>query len=108
MTGQRQKRLREMLRRSRARLMVRDPALAMVLMYMSAIFYTVDELTPFLQAVLYLNPIYSYIRYFRIVVLACALPPLWLHLLCFAYAAAAAFVGGMIYKKYNHRFLYYV
>jgi len=35
MTGQRQKRLRELIRRSRARLMVRDPALAMVLMYMS-------------------------------------------------------------------------
>ena len=34
MTPQRQKRLREQLRRSRARLMVSDPALAMVLMYL--------------------------------------------------------------------------
>ena len=34
MTPQRQKRLREQIRRSRARLMVSDPALAMVLMYL--------------------------------------------------------------------------
>ena len=34
MTPQRQKRLREQIRRSRARLMVNDPAVAMVLMYM--------------------------------------------------------------------------
>ena len=34
MTPQRQKRLREQIRRSRARLMVSDPVLAMVLMYL--------------------------------------------------------------------------
>lgn len=34
MTPQRQKRLREQIRRSRARLMVSDPALAMLLMYL--------------------------------------------------------------------------
>ena len=61
-----------------------------------------------LQKLLYLNPVYSYIRYFRIVVLECTLPPLWLHLLCFGYAAAAVLAGGLFYKKYNHKFLYYV
>ena len=80
----------------------------LLLMYMSAIFYTVDSLSPLLQKLLYLNPIYSYIRYFRIVVLECTLPPLWLHLLCFGFALCAVLVGGLIYKKYNHKFLYYV
>ena len=30
------------------------------------------------------------------------------HLLCAFYAVLAAAVGGIIYKKYNHSFLYYV
>ena len=30
------------------------------------------------------------------------------HLLCAAYAAAMAAIGGWIYKKYNHQFLYYM
>jgi hypothetical protein len=34
MTPKRQERLRQQIRRSRARLMVRDPAVAMVLMYL--------------------------------------------------------------------------
>ena len=55
-----------------------------------------------------LNPIYCYIKYFRVVVLEGNIPSLPFHLLCAFYAAAAAAIGGLIYKKYNHSFLYYV
>lgn len=79
-----------------------------LLMYMSAIFYQVDAFSATVQRLFLCNPVYCYIKYFRIVVLEGNIPSLPFHLLCAFYAAAAAAVGGFIYKKYNHSFLYYV
>lgn len=79
-----------------------------LLMYASAIFYTVDGFSPVMQRLFLCNPLYCYIKYFRIVVLEGALPSLWYHLLCAFYAGAVLTVGALIYKKNNHKFLYYV
>ena len=80
----------------------------LLLMYMSAIFYTVDIFSPKVQNAFMLNPIYCYIKYFRIVVIDGNIPSLAFHALCAFYAVAAVAVGALIYKKYNHKFLYYV
>lgn len=80
----------------------------MLLMYMSAIFYTVDTLPGFLQKLLMCNPVYCYIKYFRIVVLDGNIPSLEYHALCAFYALLFVAIGGFIYKKFNHKFLYYV
>ena len=79
-----------------------------LLMYMSAIFYTTDSFSPWLQAVLHLNPVYLFITYFRQIVLHGVIPAAWFHLLILVFTAATAAVGGWMYKKYNHQFLYYV
>lgn len=79
-----------------------------LLMYASAIFYTVDGYGPVMRALFMCNPLYCYIRYFRTVVLEGVLPGVGLHILCAVYAAAMLALGGLIYKKYNHKFLYYV
>ena len=80
----------------------------LLLMYMSAIFYTVDTLSPLMQKVIMFNPVYCYIKYFRIVVLDGNIPSLAFHALCAFYAMAAFAIGAFVYKKYNHKFLYYV
>ncbi len=80
----------------------------LLLMYMSAIFYKVDMLSASLQKLLFCNPVYCYITYFRIVVIDGQLPPLGLHCLCAFYAAVVLGIGVTIYRKYNHKFLYYV
>lgn len=80
----------------------------MLLMYMSAIFYTVETLPSFMQKLLLCNPVYCYIKYFRIVVLDGSIPSLSYHLLCAFYAILLVVIGGFIYKKFNHKFLYYV
>ena len=80
----------------------------MLLNYMSAIFYTVDRYSPAMQRLFLCNPIYCYIKYFRVVVLDGNIPSLGFHLLCAFYALAAVGVGALIYKKNNHKFLYYV
>ena len=67
-----------------------------------------ETFSPRVQRLFLLNPIYCYIKYFRVVVLDGNLPSLSFHLLCAVYAAIVVAIGGWIYKKYNHKFLYYV
>lgn len=80
----------------------------LMLMYLSAIFYTTDVFSPAVQKLFYLNPVYSYISYFRQIVLDQTVPSVWLHLLCAVYAFIAVGVGCLIYKKLNYKFLYYM
>lgn len=79
-----------------------------LLMYLSAIFYTVDRYSPLGQNLFLLNPVYVFIRYFRLIVIDAAMPPIWLHLLILLYVMIVLSIGCWMYKKYNTRFLYYV
>jgi len=79
-----------------------------VLMYMSAIFYTIDNYSQTTQYLFLLNPIYLFIRYFRKIVIDATVPTIWFHLLMLTYTLIALGIGFWMYKKYNHKFLYYV
>lgn len=79
-----------------------------VVMYGSAIFYSIDILPQHLQAVFYCNPIFVCITYFRSIVLYNTVPDLRMHLLLAGYALALFVMGCWIYKKNNYKFLYYV
>ncbi len=80
----------------------------MLLMYLSAIFYTTDGFSPLIQKLFYLNPIYTYISYVRKIVLHQMVPSLAHHGLCLFFALAALIIGCLIYKKLNYKFLYYM
>ena len=80
----------------------------LLIMYLSAIFYSIDAYPQKVQYLFYLNPIYVYIRYFRKVILEGTLPKLSLHLLAAAYAIIVLVIGAVIYKKKNYKFLYYI
>lgn len=56
----------------------------------------VDTFSPAIQRFFLCNPVYSYIKYFRVVVLAGGVPSLQFHLLCAFYAVLAVAVGGII------------
>ena len=79
-----------------------------LLMYLSAIFYTIDNYDPMVQNLFLLNPIYLFVRYFRKIVIEATIPTIWFHLLMAADVLIALGLGCWMYKKYNTRFLYYV
>ena len=79
-----------------------------LLMYMSAIFYTIDQYTYTVQCLFLLNPIYLFIRYFRKIVIDATIPTVWFHLLMLADVVIVLGIGCWMYKKYNHKFLYYI
>ena len=79
-----------------------------LLMYMSAIFYTIDGYSQTVQNIFLLNPVYLFIRYFRKIVIEATVPTPAFHLLMLAEVVIVLGLGCFMYKKYNHRFLYYV
>lgn len=80
----------------------------MLLMYMSAIFYTIDTYAYEVQYLFLVNPVYLFIRYFRKIVIEATIPTIWFHLLMVIDVIIVMGVGCRMYKKYNTRFLYYV
>lgn len=80
----------------------------MLLMYMSAIFYSIETFPQIGKNLFLLNPVYVYIRYFRKIVIEGDIPSVWMHLVAAGYAVLAFGIGAWIYKKKNHSFLYYV
>ncbi len=79
-----------------------------LLNYLSVIFYTLDSFDPAKQRLFLLNPIYVVIKYFRIVVINGSVPSAQYHFLCVGYALLFFIIGAVMYKKYNHRFVYYL
>lgn len=79
-----------------------------LIMYGSAIFYSIETFPERVQWIFYANPIFACIDYCRSIVLYNVIPNLWLHILLLVDSIFFLFVGLYIYKKYNYKFLYYV
>jgi len=79
-----------------------------LLMYMSAIFYTIDKYNPTIQNLFLMNPVYLFIRYFRKIVIEATVPTVWFHLLLLTDVIIILGIGFWMYKKYNTKFIYYV
>ena len=79
-----------------------------LLRYMSAIFYNIDRFSDRIQRIFLINPVYAFIKYFRLVVIDKAYPSFAFHMLLLLYAAVALLVGGLVYKKNNQKFMYYM
>ena len=78
-----------------------------LLTYLSAIFYQVDRFAPQVQKLFLCNPVYCIIKYFRVVVIDGNIPSLSFHLLIAVYAIAFLTIGIIVYKKNDHKFVYY-
>lgn len=79
-----------------------------LLMYLSAIFYSIDSFSLTARNAFLLNPVYLFIRYFRKIVIDGGIPSIGFHALMAADTLLVLGIGLYIYKRYNHEFLYYV
>lgn len=79
-----------------------------LIMWISAIFYSVDAFGESMKKLFLFNPIYSFISYFRSIILAGEIPTVQTHLIIAFFSLTVLVLGGVIYKKFNHEFLYYV
>lgn len=79
-----------------------------LLMYLSAVFYSIEHYSYQVQCLFLANPIYLFIRYFRKIVIDAAVPSVWFHLLMMGDVLVVLGLGCWMYRKFNTRFLYYV
>lgn len=79
-----------------------------LLMYLSAVFYSIEHYSYQVQCLFLANPIYLFIRYFRKIVIDAAVPSVWFHLLMLGDVLVVLGLGCWMYRKFNTRFLYYV
>ena len=79
-----------------------------LIMWLSAIFYTLEQFPESTRALFRCNPLFVYISYFREIVLYGRVPDMLTHGLCALYALLAFGAGCWMYKRYNQEFLYYV
>ncbi len=78
-----------------------------LIMWVSAIFYSTNGFDEGMQKMFLINPLYSFIGYFRSVILDTAVPSIETHCIILVYTLAVLAIGAFTYKKYNHEFLYY-
>ncbi len=76
--------------------------------YLYSVFLMLLQYLASAQKLFLLNPIYVYIKYFRTIVISQQIPSPAYHALCAMYAVVLLIIGGVIYKKYNHQFVYYI
>lgn len=79
-----------------------------IVMYGSAIFYSIDTMSSAVQTVFYFNPIFDCIHYMRCIVIDGYVPSFQMHVMLAVYSMCLFIIGIFIYKRYNYRFLYYI
>ena len=79
-----------------------------LLNYVSAIFYPITIVPAQYQKLFYLNPVFVFIKYFRMVMMEGVVPGWPIQALCAGYALFFFSIGCLLYKRFNHEFLYYV
>ena len=79
-----------------------------LLRYLSAIFYNINKFSSEIQRYFLINPVYAFIKYFRLVVINNSIPSIEYYFLLLGYTSLALFLGGFIYKKSNRKFAYYL
>ena len=77
-----------------------------LLMYVSAIFYSIDTLSPSVQRLYYLNPVYLFICYFRRILIGRTVPSVGFHLWIALISAMSLAGGAMLYRKYSNSFIF--
>lgn len=78
-------------------------------MYLTPIFYPVEQLPEKLQwVVIHINPLYAYVTQFRTIVIDRTMPELWMVAAGFIWAFAMLIFGMITFKRSQDRFILYI
>lgn len=77
-------------------------------MYLTPIFYPIDMLPPQIQAVINWNPMYQYIKYFRLLIMDGIIPAWRTNLFCFGFGSAMLVIGVYMFQKLQDKFILHI
>lgn len=76
--------------------------------YLTPIMYDIKAISPALQTILKLNPLYHYINFVREIVLYGRIPQLFTWITCLGSAMVVLIIGIIVFRKTQNKFIYYV
>lgn len=76
--------------------------------YLTPIMYDISTISPKLQIILRLNPLYHYITFAREIILYGRMPEPALWITCIASSVIILLIGILVFKKTQDKFIYYV
>jgi ABC-2 type transport system permease protein len=76
--------------------------------YLTPLFYPESILPDKFMIIMECNPMYHFIRYARDIILNAHLPSLRAHLICIFFACASLFIGSIVFKKAQKKFILYI
>lgn len=79
-----------------------------VFMYMSPIIYPITIVPDWIKNIILLNPMTSYVDFFRDCVMYGQWPPFQLHCICITWSLALLFTGIWIFEKKQKEFVLYI
>lgn len=82
--------------------------LTLAWMYATPIFYPLDGVSPAIQRIIKLNPLYHYVNLFRNLVIYGNIPGPNTWVACFASCLFMLLLGGYIFHKLQNRFILYI
>ncbi len=79
-----------------------------LLTYVSAVFYSIEHFSLHVQRLFLINPVYVYIKYFRVLVIDGKIPSLQYHGLCLFYALSFLLIGIAVFRHHDRKLVYYL
>lgn len=79
-----------------------------ILQYFTPIMYDMSMLSPWIQNVLKLNPLYHYITFARTIILFNEMPSLSSFIICAASSVLVFVIGVIVFRKNQDKFIYYM
>lgn len=76
--------------------------------YLTPIFYTSDIIPDNLKGIIHANPMYYFVTCFRTLIMEGMLPELWMINRCFIYAFIMLFIGIIVFKRTQNKFILYL
>lgn len=80
----------------------------MAWMYLTPIFYSADQLAPWMKNLIVLNPLYHYVNYFRMIIMWDTVPNLKTNLVCFGFGIALIVIGLLFFKRNQDNIIYHI
>ena len=80
----------------------------MFLMYLSAIFYTIDIVPQEYRFYFLFNPLFCFIEFIRLIIINNSVPDITIFLTIFLYSILAVIIGSILYIKNRDKFIFYI
>lgn len=79
-----------------------------VWMYLSAVFYSVDILSEPISSVVFYNPLYQYITFFRSIIMDGIFPSVQTNIFCILYSITALLIGLKVFYELQDKFILHI